>query len=100
MATPEEAWALKQQGLNNVEIGQRLGISRDAVRRLLNKAQYDQSGVEQIILDVDHIDDIDAVLAERGLNREDWIIVSCIVNKYEGFAKADDGTGIWRVPLR
>ena len=98
-----EALRLKAEGLNNVEIGQRLGISRDAVYRLLKKAEQDGETLgppETIILDVDHIDDIDDLLAERGLNRDNWIIVSVIVNKWEGFAKQEDGSGIYRVPLR
>ena len=97
----QQARALKAEGLNNVEIGQRLGISRDAVRRLLAKSEGDDvlGAPEVLVLDVDHIDDLDSLLAERGLKREDWLVVSVIVNKWEGFAKRKNDD-ILRVPLR
>lgn len=95
----QQARALKAEGLNNVEIGQRLGISRDAVRRLLAKDEDDLGAPEVIVLDVDHIDDIDDLLAERGLKRDEWLVVSVIVNKWEGFAKQKNDD-ILRVPLR
>lgn len=38
---------------------------------------------DEIELDVDQIDDIDALLAERGMKREDWVIVRVVVNKWE-----------------
>lgn len=44
---------------------------------------------EELELDVDQLDDIDALLAERGLRREDWVIMRVTVNKWEGFYKND-----------
>ena len=53
---------------------------------------------QTIVLDVDHVEDLDRLLAERGLRRDDWLIVSVVVNKWEGFVRHDEAVA--RVPLR
>jgi len=90
--------ALKAEGLSNGEIGARFGISKDAVFRLLKKAP-EVVAPEPLVLDVDHIDDLAGLLAERGLKLADWIVVGVVVNKYEGFIKDAEGEA-QKVPLR
>lgn len=36
-ATPAEIWRLRQKGLNNTEIGEYLGLSRERIRQILDK---------------------------------------------------------------
>ena len=72
--------ALKAEGLNNVEIGARFGLSRDAVRRLLEKTDTPDG----LVLDADNLGDIDKLLRDRGLNPADWVVVSATVNVWDG----------------
>ena len=55
--------------------------------------------VDEVELDADSIDDIEGLLAERGMKLEDWIVVRVVANKWEGFYKTKDD-GAEKVPLR
>lgn len=99
MATPEEAMLLAQDGLNNVQIGARLGVSRDAVRRLLNKAGYDRDRQDTVTVDADRLGDVEGLLRERGLEPADWVVTNVVVNRWEGFVKNEDAEPV-RVPLK
>ncbi|MDD5288184.1 MAG: sigma factor-like helix-turn-helix DNA-binding protein [Dehalococcoidales bacterium] len=41
-ATPAEIWGLKKKGLNNTQIGEYLGLSRERVRQILKKYKSSQ----------------------------------------------------------
>jgi DNA-directed RNA polymerase subunit RPC12/RpoP len=41
-ATPAEIWRLRQKGLNNTEIGDYLGLSRERIRQILDKFKSSQ----------------------------------------------------------
>lgn len=53
----------------------------------------------EIAVDVNKIDELQDVLAERGMKLEDWVVVRVTVNKWEGFLKTDAGEPL-TVPLR
>lgn len=54
---------------------------------------------DELEVDVDQLDDLDALLKERGLDRADWIVIRVTVNKWEGFYK-DAAKEARKVPLR
>lgn len=74
------------------------GVPRTTLGTARNRHGRPQE-VGMIEVDVDHIDDLDALLAERGLRREDWHVERVVVNKWEGFAKTD-ADELVKVPLR
>jgi hypothetical protein len=47
-ATPAEIWRLKQKGLNNTEIGEYLGLSRERIRQILEKYKSTQPDTADI----------------------------------------------------
>ena len=96
---PQDVARLKAAGNNNKEIAEELGISEAAVRRTLDMLGMKTEAPKILELDVDHIDDLKDLLAERGMKLEDWVVVSVIVNKWEGFAK-DEASQPYKVPLR
>lgn len=55
--------------------------------------------LDELELDVDHVDDLESLLAERGMKLEDWTVVRVTVNKWEGFHKDDTGEAV-TVPLK
>lgn len=53
----------------------------------------------EIEVDLDTIDDLKDLLAERGMDIDDWVVIRVTVNKWEGFYK-DDTSAAVKVPLR
>jgi DNA-directed RNA polymerase subunit RPC12/RpoP len=53
-ATPAEIWRLKQKGLNNTEIGDYLGLSRERIRQILEKYKSSQPETTDISKPTDH----------------------------------------------
>ena len=65
--------------------------SKHAVRAR-NKRRYtfqreSPTLISSVELDVDHLGDIEGLLTERGLVPSEWVIIHCVVNKWEGFYK-------------
>ena len=53
-ATPAEIWRLKQKGLNNTEIGEYLGLSRERIRQILDKYKSTQPETSDGLKPADH----------------------------------------------
>lgn len=67
--------------------GHRAGIVADAPGP---KPKASLPEIDELEIDADSIDDIEGLLAERGMKLADWVIVRCVVNKWEGFYKTKD----------
>lgn len=74
---------LKAEGMSFTDIGGRLGISRDAARRLHLKDSGLQPTADSLVLDAAQLGDIDGMLRERGMNPDEWVVVSATVNKWD-----------------
>lgn len=68
-------------------------------RKAVITRQRVSSQTDELEVDVDRVEDLDELLAERGLKRDDWVIVRAVVNRWEGFYRTDDG-GHVKVPQR
>jgi hypothetical protein len=65
----------------------------------VQKKSASTAPIDELELDADNLDDLTSLLAERGLNIDEWVVVRVTVNKWEGFLKNEVNEAV-KVPLR
>src|SRR4051812_11880765 len=95
--------ALAKHGKSNTKAAEATNLSEFTIRKRRKRHGIDASPArgqatpqrgtwptaDEVEIDADHLDDIEKLLAERGMKLADWVIVRVTANKWEGMAKND-----------